>query len=129
MDENDRFRKYVYSRLLIIPPGGLACAVTMLLRGFLYNELGFLPATLRTLAMDFKSDSPRTPRLEILPLPPAVWEQVMFRDSELALLNNFRNTAELVQEIEKPDGRLHWLMETGLYWPKLIERYHAQEAG
>jgi hypothetical protein len=127
--ETERLRKYVFPRLLIIPLGGFACAVTILLRALIYRELRFMPASMKTLGIDFKSDPPRSPRLEILPLPEDVWQHAMLRDNERALLNNARNVDELIAEIERPGGRLHWLSKTGLYWQQLLDRYRRQEAG
>ena len=129
VQEIDRLRKYVFPRLLIIPLGGFASAVTILLRALLYRELRVMPANMKTLAMDFKSDPPRSPRLEILPLPEDVWQHAMLRDNERALLNNFRNVDELIAEIEGSGGRLQWLLKSGLYWQQLLDRYRRQEAG
>jgi hypothetical protein len=131
MSKQDRkhLERFMFSRILLIPIGGFASAVVLLLRALLYAELGFLPETMGTLAIDFKSDPPRVPKFNFLQIAAGHWENVDYKPRERALLNNLRNMHDLQQQIEGTNSELQWLRRSGLYWPGLLEIYKGQEAG
>lgn len=120
------YSRHLFQPLLFTAEGGFACMVLLLLRAILYTELGFIPPSMRCLAIDFAADPPRPPQALFPDIQSEVWSHVEFSPAELYLLRTDFDMKKLAQRVRCGDPDVAWL---GRIVPvEVLERYSGTEA-
>jgi hypothetical protein len=120
------YARYIFQPLLLAAQGGFACQVLLLLRAYLYMELGFLPLSARFFAIDFAADAPAAPRALFPEIPSDVWGRVEFSPTEMYLLRTNIDFKKIAQRIRRGDEDIAWLGE--IIPPDVLEHYTGTEA-